>query len=283
LFAGVVGTSTRHRDGVAECFEHAARLGVWHRKRPRDGKVVATGWRARLSRAWSAITAGGRKTACCITTQRGAADCSDPPFIVDGRVDRMGFTAKLYTCGVCLEDSLSYRDMAMCFAGCGHRLCTTCAKAYIESKVRDGALHIQCQDMSAGRRCPSLIRTAVIWQVCGDATFAAYEKNLAANHAQRAAELMRDAKAGKDMELITWLHDNTRKCPLCSVIIYRHGGCDHMSCKCGHAFNWAVAPMIELPPAVQEERQRAAREEEAAAAAAAAATEAKSQIFDLCI
>jgi hypothetical protein len=197
---------------------------------------------------------------------------------VDGRVDRMGFTAKLYTCGVCLEDSLSYRDMAMCFAGCGHRLCTTCAKAYIESKVRDGALHIQCQDMSAGRRCPSLIRTAVIWQVCGDATFAAYKKNLATNHAQRAAELMRDAKAGKDTELITWLHDNTRKCPLCSVIIYRHEGCDHMSCKCGHAFNWAVAPRIELPPAVQEERQRAAREEAAAAAAAVAAAEAKSQI-----
>ena len=98
----------------------------------------------------------------------------------------------------------------------------------------------------------------MIRRVCGEITLAAYEKNLAANHAQYAEQLQADAAAGKDIELVSWLHDNTRNCPRCSVIIYRFAGCDSMSCKCGMSFNWQQAPKLDLPQAVKRERERAA-------------------------
>ena len=30
----------------------------------------------------------------------------------------------------------------------------------------------------------------------------------------------------------------------CRVIIYRHAGCDHMSCRCGRSFNWSQADRV---------------------------------------
>lgn len=30
----------------------------------------------------------------------------------------------------------------------------------------------------------------------------------------------------------------TRRCPGCSVLIYRYVGCSHMTCKCGMSFDW---------------------------------------------
>ena len=32
--------------------------------------------------------------------------------------------------------------------------------------------------------------------------------------------------------------EHARKCPMCHVVIFRHAGCDHMVCKCGHTWNW---------------------------------------------
>jgi len=98
----------------------------------------------------------------------------------------------------------------------------------------------------------------MIRHVCGEKTLASYKKHLSANHSQYAEQLQADAAAGKDAELLSWLHDNTRNCPRCSVIIYRFAGCNSMNCKCGMAFDWQSAPRLDLPPAVKKERERAA-------------------------
>eukprot|EP00049_Salpingoeca_infusionum_P018331 m.356736 g.356736 ORF g.356736 m.356736 type:complete len:371 (+) comp17614_c0_seq1:313-1425(+) len=35
-----------------------------------------------------------------------------------------------------------------------------------------------------------------------------------------------------------WLWRNTRKCPGCTNRIEKNGGCDHMTCRCGHEICW---------------------------------------------
>ncbi|CAE8695961.1 unnamed protein product [Polarella glacialis] len=29
-------------------------------------------------------------------------------------------------------------------------------------------------------------------------------------------------------------------CPRCGVVIEKDGGCDHMTCRCGHRFSWST-------------------------------------------
>lgn len=33
-------------------------------------------------------------------------------------------------------------------------------------------------------------------------------------------------------------HAGTKKCPNCQSLIFKNGGCDHMTCRCGHEFWW---------------------------------------------
>ena len=115
--AGVVVTSAHQHQGVDECFEQAIRLGIWHQKRQSQSPSIKKGF---FSRAFSIF-------------RRKDSSNNSLPFFTHG----CSSTAKTFTCGICLEDGLSIREMARCFTGCGHRLCRSCAKKYIESKVQE--------------------------------------------------------------------------------------------------------------------------------------------------
>jgi hypothetical protein len=30
----------------------------------------------------------------------------------------------------------------------------------------------------------------------------------------------------------------TKPCPKCKALVTKNGGCNHMSCRCGHSYNW---------------------------------------------
>merc|ERR1719453_408649 len=53
-------------------------------------------------------------------------------------------------------------------------------------------------------------------------------------HAQRL-----DAES--DPGFLAFCKQHARMCPACGVLIWRYAGCDHMSCRCGHNFNWTDA------------------------------------------
>jgi len=53
----------------------------------------------------------------------------------------------------------------------------------------------------------------------------------ACDHTKRANESAEDQKKNEE-----WKKANTIVCPSCKTIIQKDGGCNHMTCKCGHEF-----------------------------------------------
>ena len=45
--------------------------------------------------------------------------------------------------------------------------------------------------------------------------------------------IFRSTSAGWD------LHNGIQRCPSCNAAIYKDGGCDHMTCRCGYEFYWS--------------------------------------------
>lgn len=48
-------------------------------------------------------------------------------------------------------------------------------------------------------------------------------------------------KCADDSETSNWISTNTKDCPKCSKPIEKNGGCNHMSCPCGHHFCWVCS------------------------------------------
>ena len=57
--------------------------------------------------------------------------------------------------------------------------------------------------------------------------------NVEAANARRLSSL-----SSEDKGFQQFCSAHARKCPSCHVIIWRHSGCDHMTCKCGREFDW---------------------------------------------
>jgi small GTP-binding protein len=239
--AGAARTSAHLREGVDELMQQAIRIGLWHQTKPHLRPQ-----RTLLSIFWENIR---------FAISRRRTQDMPPAFFVGNSCEG---SKTSYTCNICLEGGLKYPKMVKCFTGCQHRICRNCAKTYINSHVQEGKLQIECCDVE-GRRCRATVSPRTIGQLCGAATLATYNKNLYANHFEYVEQLQ-ESKEGKDVEFVTWAHDNTRNCPRCSVIIYRCSGCDHMKCKCGQSFNWSQAPKLHLPAAIKKKRERVAQE-----------------------
>src|SRR5690348_2365825 len=48
-------------------------------------------------------------------------------------------------------------------------------------------------------------------------------------------------KCADDSETSNWISSNTKDCPKCNKPIEKNGGCNHMSCPCGHHFCWVCS------------------------------------------
>jgi hypothetical protein len=48
------------------------------------------------------------------------------------------------------------------------------------------------------------------------------------------------APAPVDVDVEEVMGVKVKRCPRCSEYIEKNGGCDHMTCKCGHEFHWST-------------------------------------------
>jgi len=52
-------------------------------------------------------------------------------------------------------------------------------------------------------------------------------------------------KCKDDSETANWIQSNTKDCPKCGKAIEKNGGCNHMSCPCGHHFCWVCSGFFD--------------------------------------
>merc|ERR1712048_20102 len=49
-----------------------------------------------------------------------------------------------------------------------------------------------------------------------------------------------DAETSIEPQHVSNALDNLKACPCCHEYIEKNGGCDHMTCRCGHEFWWST-------------------------------------------
>lgn len=170
-------------------------------------------------------------------------------------------------CLICL-DCFPFAAMISTVASARcHRVCRRCAQSYVNSSIEEGKLFIRCP----GESCRHLMSPE---QFASDSARATYRANMRASHQQRL-----DGES--DTAFLQFAKEHTRMCPACGVVIWRYAGCDHMSCRCGHNFDWgAEEARVQLPrssgrpgEAARPSTEQGERHSRAAAAAATAARE----------
>lgn len=143
------------------------------------------------------------------------------------------------TCFVCF-DTVRWDAMVTLVpeAKC-HRVCRGCASRHIDVALTEGRMHVRC----AGEGCTHQIGKATLRQYGSPEALSQWRQNQRAANARRASSL-----TSEDGAFLAFCSEHARICPGCHVIIYRHAGCDHMTCMCGFEFNWTMANDAKIRP-----------------------------------
>uniref|UniRef100_A0A7S2CVA5 RING-type domain-containing protein n=1 Tax=Haptolina brevifila TaxID=156173 RepID=A0A7S2CVA5_9EUKA len=142
------------------------------------------------------------------------------------------------TCFVCLDTVRWDSMISLVPAAKCHRICSGCASRHIDVALTEGRMHVRCP----GESCKHVLSKDTISKLASPASLSQWKQNQKSANARRAAGL-----ATEDGAFLAFCSEHTRICPGCHVIIYRHAGCDHMTCQCGFEFDWkrAVEAQIE--------------------------------------
>lgn len=157
------------------------------------------------------------------------------------RFSRGFITRKPSSCPICLDEVPFAAMVSTVPSQRCHRTCRRCAVEYVNTAINDGRLYICCP----GESCTHLMIPEDFASAGAKAT---YREALRASHGQRL-------KGEGDKDFLSFCKEHARQCPACGVLIYRHAGCNHMQCRCGHNFDWTdVAARVEPVSVVEEPR-----------------------------
>jgi len=146
-------------------------------------------------------------------------------------------------CAICLETSDPSIKVML---SCGHLFCRSCIFQYVEKqsleqrKTNCPQCKRELQDFEVKTllNLPDSQSDALLTAIQQRADSSAHDGSAAAAHRIAAA-----AARLEDCELLHMAHARDMKhCPSCSVLIQKNGGCDHMTCRCGHEFSWSAVP-----------------------------------------
>jgi len=143
------------------------------------------------------------------------------------------------TCFICM-DTVPWGEMTSLVPKqrC-HRTCRSCAEQHVEHALEEGRMHVRCP----GLGCKHLLEGATIAQLASPAALATRVANIEAANLRRLSSLQ-----SEDAGFLAFCSKHARKCPSCHVIIYRHAGCDHMTCRCGVEFDWNKTEAAQIVP-----------------------------------
>lgn len=133
------------------------------------------------------------------------------------------------TCMICF-DTVRWDEMTTLVpAQRCHRTCASCATRHVDLALTEGRMHVRCP----GEGCRHQLSADSIQSLASASALQSWKDNKALANARRASGL-----AAEDAEFRRFCSQHARACPACHVLIYRHDGCNHMTCMCGHEFDW---------------------------------------------
>jgi len=139
-------------------------------------------------------------------------------------------------CGICLGTDDEYSLTAN--LPCGHEFCEPCLHRHVVAELlkRRTAWCPTCRqpikDEDVQQLCPGALGEVHDRQGSGDAETAPPP----ATWIERTMQAYRFRRAAQRAHL--------KYCPQCRFAIEKNEGCDHMTCRCGHEFDWAAAETV---------------------------------------
>lgn len=191
----------------------------------------------------------------------------------DGVVGDSSATITTEVCGICLETIEA--DMWAC--PLMHAFCATCLISYLEVQLQQQRQHAVISIVCPEHRCTQEVPTSVLHMLLSDSQVAAInrsavlarEKNI--RECPRCFTVVPRVDAAHQLECpqcstifcyvhglehdertcrgvlpspwqriktTCWTLMNTRTCPKCRRQLQKNGGCDHVTCLCGHEICW---------------------------------------------
>ncbi|CAK9105726.1 10 kDa heat shock protein, partial [Durusdinium trenchii] len=150
-------------------------------------------------------------------------------------IARQMLYSNLRACMICLHMVPKIELQETSTSGrCTHRVCSDCFQAYIKHAIDDGRIVIKCPGA-----CHTELLESDIARIVPGYSRDERLRIMKEKHEVHLADLLSsNASGAHSTEFLEWTKRQTRACPNCNVLIFRHAGCDHMTCRCGTAFDW---------------------------------------------
>jgi len=147
-----------------------------------------------------------------------------PYRVILQRAARKYFLSLAFTCIICMEESTRAKQAQLHSRSC--HICSSCFLQYLEHAKFRSSFVIKCP----GNSCVHQLSDNVLKS--HGFSLAEMHVKVKNEHQTHIEQMHRCPLTRK------WAKNAARVCPLCKVVIFRFSGCDHMTCKCGHSFNW---------------------------------------------
>lgn len=155
------------------------------------------------------------------------------------------FVNDLPECAICLETSSPSVKVVL---SCGHTFCYSCISSYVHKESEDNKVAScpTCKRELLRHELLVCLSDQEVDQLIVDA--AARVPQSDCQRGSQVAHISDDLRiAGFDAAVAVQLQgscSNLKLCPSCNAPIEKNGGCDHMTCRCGHHFRWSEVPSV---------------------------------------
>eukprot|EP00992_Anisonema_acinus_P015879 TRINITY_DN9932_c0_g1_i3.p1 TRINITY_DN9932_c0_g1~~TRINITY_DN9932_c0_g1_i3.p1 ORF type:complete len:365 (+),score=44.60 TRINITY_DN9932_c0_g1_i3:53-1147(+) len=152
-------------------------------------------------------------------------------------------------CGICLEELTDGVAIGQHKTGngdvlrqdCSHQFCRACMSEYVSHRISEHRVFdIRCPHPT----CPAQLFEADVQRLVTPDIFAKYSALLKQDFTARVDHLFNASHSQDHLETLRVLHDESRICPKCGVILQRSQGCNSMYCFCGTNFHYASAARV---------------------------------------
>jgi len=186
-------------------------------------------WHKRMDELAAARCGPSEEDNACVFL--GTSDSQeDQTTITESGATRCAPSEEADACCICLGTSDSPEDRTI--LGCHHSFCSPCINRHFASKLAE----------RKQPQCPLCKTPAVLDESNATAAYLCLPTD--DQGSPEPVVPLQPTRAERRKFAAAARKYHWKRCPHCSAIIAKNGGCNSMTCRCGHRFKWSEVPCV---------------------------------------